>query len=187
MNEELLEKYVKINDLDQKWKDVLGCKEIIESSNRLTKDEYGCLIALSVSSRSEDPHTKAGCCVCNNEGRILSTGYNGLINNKSLPSILQDEEYRDIKRNIFIHAETNALSLIKKGEAETIYLNMNPCSNCSVNIAAHGIMKVVFVYDYPKSQEYKYIFDFYNILYRKISDAEKNNINNFIKYCVFIG
>lgn len=175
-----------LGQVADKWNSVLACKDFIKDAKRLSKEEYGCLIALAVSSRSEDPHTKAGCCIFNKEGRILSTGYNGLSNGKLLPKILTDDNFRDVKRNIFIHAETNALSLIKRGEGETICLNMNPCGNCAINIVSHGIKNVVFVYDYPISQDYRNIFSFYNISHRKLSLFEKKNINNFVKSSVLI-
>lgn len=164
----------------KKWNDVMDCEFPYYDVNRLTKDEYGCLIAKAVSGRSEDPHSKVGCCVVNKSGRILSTGYNGLLPGESVPSILKEEEYRDIKRILFIHAETNALSLINEGDGDTIYLTMNPCSACASNISRHMIKNVVFINDYPMSDEYKYIFKFYGVNFRKISEEEVNNINNFI-------
>ena len=168
-------------DMKNKWTTVRHATKFLENEDRLTKDEYGCLIALSVASRSEDPHTQAGCCIVNYNGKILSTGYNGLVGGVDVPEILASEEYRDVKRVLFVHAETNALSLIKQGECDTIYLTMNPCANCAVNIAAHGMLNVVFIDDYPRSQEYKDIFKFYGVGFRKISDEEKENINTFIK------
>ena len=147
------------------WKDFIeesskSGKHIIDPT-RLTKDEYGCLVALSVASRSEDPHTKNGCCIVNSDGRIISTGYNGLVKDRLLSSTLTKECYRDIKRSLFIHAETNALSLIRRGEGHIIYITMSSCLNCAVNIAAHGIKHVIFVDDYRDYVEYKYIFSYY--------------------------
>lgn len=181
----MMEETIKAS-LDEKWEAVISCKEYIKNTKRLTKEEYGCLIALAVASRSEDPHTKAGCCIVDKHGRVLSTGYNGLSKSKSLPIILKNEQYRDVKRDLFIHAETNALSLIRCNEGNSIFLNINPCSSCAINIVAHGIKNVVFVYDYAKCQKYKHIFQFYNVKYRKISIPEKRNINDFIKSCIFI-
>lgn len=175
-----------VNIIKDDWNSVITCNEFTKDANRLSKDEYACMIALSVASRSEDPHTIAGCCILNCDGRIISTGYNGLSNGKSLPSILATEKYRHIKRDIFIHAETNALSLIKKGEGHSIYLNISPCKGCAINIVAHDIKQVVFVKDYAISEEYKNIFKFYGISYRKLSSSEIKNINKFINSHIFI-
>ena len=100
--------------LQERWNDIFNCNEFIKDASRATKDEYGCLIALTVASKSEDPHTIAGACILNSNGRVISTGYNGLTSGIKLPKILTREKYRDIKRSLFIHAETNALALIKK-------------------------------------------------------------------------
>ncbi len=167
------------------WKEFI--KESNESGtpvinpNRLTKDEYGCLMALSVASRSEDPQTITGCCITNSDGRIISTGYNGLIKGKPLISTLTKECYRDIKRSLFIHAETNALSLIRRGEGHIIYLTMSPCLNCAVNIAAHGIKNVVFINDYRDYIEYKDVFAHYRVLYRRLDEEEIGHINGYIQ------
>jgi len=44
---------------------------------RLTKAEYGCYLALSARSRSEDPHTQVGVALFDEEWRTVSTGFNG--------------------------------------------------------------------------------------------------------------
>ena len=178
----------KNKEKSDKWKDVLSSAmtydgddtSTFEAKNRLTKIEYGCLMAIAASSRSEDPHTKVGCCITNIDGRILSSGYNGLLSGQSVPSILKYEEYRDIKRVLFIHAETNALALIREGEGHSIYLTMSPCAACANNIVRHGIQNVIYINEYAMTEEYKHIFKFHGILFRGLDNVEKENINKFV-------
>lgn len=47
-------------------------------SQRLTKDQYSCFLALVAKSRSEDPHTKIGAVAISEDNRVLASSYNGL-------------------------------------------------------------------------------------------------------------
>lgn len=145
--------------------------------NRISKTEYGLLIALSSSLRSEDPHTKVGCAIENKEGRIISIGYNGLKEKQILH--FSAENNRDKKRNFFIHAETNALSLIKKGDADVIYLTHSPCIFCCHNIAAHGIKRIVFLNEY--NTEYKEILSSYEIAFSHYKNIKNDILLNLIR------
>lgn len=136
--------------------------------NRISKIEYGLLIALTASLRSEDPHTKVGCALENHQGRIIVTGYNGLKEGQNLDFCIDKE--RDRKKLHFIHAETNALSLVKKGEVHTIYLNFSPCVPCCHNIAANDIKRVIFLNEY--TPEYKEILDSYGIEHFHYTDIK---------------
>jgi len=136
---------------------------------RLSWPEYGCLIATAVASRSEDPHTKVGACALSKEGRIVSTGYNGLKSGFVVEDWMSKDENRQKKREIMIHAEANALSLIRKGDAETICLTMSPCFACSKDIVANGIKKVYYIKEYSQCCKYKEIFDFYGVHYEQLS------------------
>lgn len=114
------------------------------------------------SNRSEDIYRKVGACVLNEEGRVLSVGYNGLT-----PKLNKDESFwsdRDKRRNYIIHAEVNALSLVKKQDApHLIASTLLPCSACAINIACYGIKVVVYSEEYHLDQKAKDIFEFYNI------------------------
>lgn len=147
---------------------------------RLSWMEYGCLIAASASSRSEDPHTKVGACILNKEGRIISTGYNGLKSGATLPSWMHEEKNRPKKRELMIHAEANALSLIKKGEGDTMCLTISPCFACAKDIAAHQIKKVIYINQYPQCDKFKEIFDYYEIYYRQIDKTSIEKIKNHL-------
>lgn len=114
------------------------------------------------SSRSEDFYQKVGACILNEEGRVLSVGYNGLT--KKLNKDKSFWEDRDQRRSYVIHAEMNALSLIKKqDDPYLIAVTLLPCYHCALNISCYGIKNVVYINDYERDQKAKDIFKFYNI------------------------
>ena len=98
---------------------------------------------------------------------IIGVGYNGLPTGFNVDESFWDN--RDWRREYMIHAETNCLSLFKKGEAKLIAVNTLPCSSCATMIAAYGIPKVVYLDDYEKDMKAKKIFEYYKIKLEKIS------------------
>ena len=90
------------------------------------------------------------------DGRILSTGYNGT------PSGFTNccdhwegkytNEHHEWSKTYEIHAEMNAIIWaaregIKIKDA-TIYVTLEPCSDCSKNIIASGIKRIVYAKSY---------------------------------------
>jgi dCMP deaminase len=129
---------------------------------RISFEELAINIATECAKRSEDLHKKVGCCILNKEGRVLSTGYNGL-----LPKVNMNESFwldRDLRRKYVIHAEINALSRIKREEEPYILATtLLPCSACASNIASYGIKKVIYKEDYHMDKGSFDIFNFYKI------------------------
>jgi len=148
---------------------------------RLSWHEYGCMMALAASSRSEDPHTKVGACILNKEGRIISTGYNGLKKGFPVKEWMKKEENRPKKREIMIHAETNALSLIRKGEGESICLTVSPCFACAKDIVSHEIQRVFYIKQYDQCDKFKEIFDYYKIFYKELNPESILKIKENLK------
>lgn len=130
--------------------------------SRISFDELAINIAIECAKRSEDLHMKVGCCILNKEGRVLSTGYNGLLQN-----IDMDKNFwldRALRRKYIIHAEVNALSRIKREEeAYVLATTLLPCSSCALNIASYGIKKVIYKVDYNFDKGCFDIFNFYKI------------------------
>lgn len=130
--------------------------------NRISFEEMAINIAIECSKRSEDMHKKVGCCILNKEGKILSTGYNGL-----LPKVDKNEIFwkdRDYRRKFIIHAEINALARINRDEEPYIAAcTLLPCSSCALNIASYGIKKIIYIEDYSLDEGAKEIFKFYNM------------------------
>jgi dCMP deaminase len=151
-------------------------------SDRLTWSEYACYLALAAESRSEDPHTQVGCCILNLDGRVLSTGYNGLKKGMKVEPWMSDPEQRVRKAKLFIHAESNALNLISNRDAPYILgCTWSPCGSCAQRIISTTIQKVYFITDYLKDQEYKDIFKFYSVHWEKLSEESLNRIEDRFK------
>lgn len=136
-------------------------------NNRISFIEAAIETARIWSSRSEDPYKKVGVCILNKDGRVLSVGYNGL-----LPKFNINEDFfndRDNRRKYMIHAEINALSLVKRGDQPHLLAStLLPCSSCATNIVAYGVKSVVYSEEYEKDSTAKEIFKFYNIELFKI-------------------
>jgi len=75
---------------------------------------------------------------------------------------------RDQRRKFIIHAEANALSMVKRGDAKSLACNLLPCSSCATLIASHGITKVVYRMPYKRDMAALEVFDFYGIECKQI-------------------
>ncbi|TLT00528.1 deoxycytidylate deaminase [Aliarcobacter cibarius] len=92
------------------------------------------------------------------DGRILSTGYNGTPPGYQNCCDYWNGEYtkdhHEWSKTYEIHAEMNAIIwAARKGiaiEDATIYVTLEPCSECSKNLIASGIKRIV----YEKSYEH---------------------------------
>jgi len=129
--------------------------------------EIGKIISNQISKISEDPYVKVGAVVLSREGRVLSTGYNGLAPSKNVKKTFWKN--RDYRRNFMIHAEMNALSCISRySNPYYIYINLSPCPYCANLIAAYGIKEVYYNKEYYLNEISKQIFRFYKIKFNKI-------------------
>jgi dCMP deaminase len=114
------------------------------------------------SMRSEDPYKKVGCCILNENGRVLSVGYNGL------PSKFNAKKAfwlnRDARRKFMIHAEVNALSLIKTSDKPYLLAStLLPCAACASSIISYGIKNVVYIEDCNQDSSSIEIFKYFKI------------------------
>lgn len=90
------------------------------------------------------------------DGRILSTGYNGTPSGYQNCNTFWDGEYtkdhHEWSKTYEIHAEMNAIIwAARKGisiEDATIYVTLEPCSECSKNLIASGIKRIVYANPY---------------------------------------
>ena len=112
-------------------------------------DEYFMGVALLAAMRSKDPNTQVGCCIVDNERRILSTGYNGF------PTGCSDDEFpwsrvgEETKYPFVVHAELNAI-LNAHGKnlvGAKLYVALFPCNECAKAIIQSGIREVVYLSD----------------------------------------
>jgi dCMP deaminase len=134
--------------------------------NRLSWSEYALSLAEAASLRSEDPYVKVGACALDKHHRVLGVGYNGVASGKDTSYGFW--QHRDGRRPFMIHAETNCLSLFRRGECQILAVTLLPCSSCATMIAAYGIEQVIYKDEYDRDDGAKKIFDFYDVTYRKI-------------------
>jgi len=135
---------------------------------RLTWEEYALALAKTASTRSEDPFVKVGACALNHENMVIGVGYNGLASGKNLK---WHNFTRDERRPLMIHAETNCLSLCKKGDVNILAVTLLPCSYCANMISAYGVKKVVYdqIYEQEDVDLIESIFEFNDIELVKLS------------------
>lgn len=108
-------------------------------------------IAHEIASASKCVSKQVGAVIVK-DGRILSTGYNGTPTGYTNCSEHWNGEYtkehHDWSKTYEIHAEMNALIwAARKGisiEDATIYVTLEPCSECSKNLIAAGIKRIVY-------------------------------------------
>ncbi len=114
-------------------------------------------IAHEIASASKCVSKQVGAVIVK-DGRILSTGYNGTptgyINCSNYWKEEYTKEHHEWSKTYEIHAEMNALIwAARKGisiEDATIYVTLEPCSECSKNLIAAGIKRII----YDKEYEY---------------------------------
>ena len=114
-------------------------------------------IAKELASASKCVSKQVGAVIVK-DGRILSTGYNGTPAGFTNCCDHWENEYtnehHEWSKTYEIHAEMNAIIwAAREGisiEGATIYVTLEPCSECSKNVIASGIKRIV----YEKSYEH---------------------------------
>ena len=114
-------------------------------------------IALEIARASKCVSKQVGAVIVK-DGRILSTGYNGTpAGYTNCCEYWEDgytSEHHEWSKTYEIHAEMNAIIwAAREGisiKGSTIYVTLEPCSDCSKNIIASGIKRIV----YDKSYEH---------------------------------
>ena len=106
-------------------------------------DEYFMKIAKTVETKSKDPSTKIGCVIVDQNHRVVSLGYNGMIQDADESKMTLSE--RPMKYYFAIHAEMNALIFAKQNlEGCTIYGRVATCENCLKYCLQAGIKRFVY-------------------------------------------
>ena len=108
-------------------------------------------IAKELASASKCVSKQVGAVIVK-DGRILSTGYNGTPTGFKNCCDHWDGQYtpehHEWSKTYEIHAEMNALIwAAREGisiNGATIYVTLEPCSDCSKNIIASGIKRIVY-------------------------------------------
>lgn len=111
-------------------------------------DEYFMGIAKLSAKRSKDPNTQVGCCIVNQDKRIVAVGYNGLPKNcvdEDYPWANRVGELQDTKYAYVVHAELNAiLNATTPLKGCSLYVTLYPCNECVKSIIQSGISEVIF-------------------------------------------
>jgi deoxycytidylate deaminase len=138
-------------------------------STRIDWERYALWLAWTASQRSEarattkegDEPRKTGAAVLERDThRVLALGYNGFTAKFTPPTDFYSDKK---KRAVYIvHAEINALSYVKRGEAGLLAVTLAPCAGCARAIIANGIKKVVYgeIHQDPTGID---ILHFYNV------------------------
>ena len=120
-------------------------------SGYISWDEYFMGVAELASMRSKDPSTQVGCCIVDEQNRILSTGYNGFphgCNDDEFPWG-RDESAGETKYPFVVHAELNAI-LNNRGKSlqgSRLYVGLFPCNECAKAIIQAGVSEVIYLSD----------------------------------------
>lgn len=110
---------------------------------QLEWDEYFMKIAETVALKSKDPSTKNGCVIVDENRRIVSLGYNGMLQGADESKMTLSE--RPMKYYFSIHSEMNALIFAKRDLSGcTLYNPIATCENCLKFCLQAGIKRFVY-------------------------------------------
>ena len=100
-------------------------------------------IANAVAVKSKDPSTKNGCVIVDKNKRVVSLGYNGLIQGADESKMTLSE--RPMKYYFSIHSEMNAVLFARRDLTGcTLYNQIATCENCLKYFLQAGIKRFVY-------------------------------------------
>ena len=106
-------------------------------------DEYFMKIAETVALKSKDPSSQMGCVIVDNKKRVVSVGYNGMLQGADESKMTLKE--RPMKYYFAIHSEMNALIFAKRDLTGcTVYNKVATCENCLKYCLQAGIKRFVY-------------------------------------------
>ena len=106
-------------------------------------DEYFMDIADAVTAKSKDPSSKNGCVIVDKRKRVVSLGYNGLVQGADESKLTLSE--RPMKYYFSIHSEMNAVLFAHRDLTGcTLYNRMATCENCLKYCLQAGIKRFVY-------------------------------------------
>jgi dCMP deaminase len=138
--------------------------------SNITKQEFYMGTALLAAKRSKDPKTKVGVCIVDNDGIILSTGYNGFpkgVSDTKFNWTKVPDEFNAIKHDYVVHAEINAILNAggKSLKGATLYTTLFPCKECAKAIIQAGISRVIYLVDVSSE---RFNADFSKMLFKEV-------------------
>lgn len=151
--------------------------EIVKSSNKIrvrkSWHNYFMNLALLAAERSTCDRANVGAIITNKENRIVATGYNGSVGNKTPHCDDIGHVMRDGHCIATQHAELNCLCYCaKEGIAVkgcNIYVTHFPCLNCTKALIQSGIECIYYLNDYRIDDYALELLNINNIKYEKIT------------------
>lgn len=106
-------------------------------------DEYFMKIAETVALKSKDPSSKMGCVIVDSKKRVVSLGYNGMLQGADESKMTLSE--RPMKYYFAIHSEMNAIIFAHQDLTGcTLYNRVATCENCLKYCLQAGIKRFVY-------------------------------------------
>ena len=100
-------------------------------------------IAETVAKKSKDPSSKMGCVIVDPNKRVVSLGYNGMVQGADESKMTLSE--RPMKYYFAIHSEMNALIFARRDLTGcTVYNRVATCENCLKYCLQAGIKRFVY-------------------------------------------
>ncbi|MBQ3293427.1 hypothetical protein IJG93_04000 [Candidatus Saccharibacteria bacterium] len=113
------------------------------STSQKQWDEYFMKIAETVALKSKDPSSQMGCVIVDQKKRVVSVGYNGMVQGSDESKMTLSE--RPMKYYFAIHSEMNALIFARHDLTDcTIYNRVATCENCLKYCLQAGIKRFVY-------------------------------------------
>lgn len=100
-------------------------------------------IAETVSEKSKDPSSKMGCVIVDQNKRVVSLGYNGMVQGADETKMTLSE--RPMKYYFAIHSEMNAVIFAHQDLTGcTVYNRVATCENCLKYCLQAGVKRFVY-------------------------------------------
>lgn len=110
---------------------------------KMNWDEYFLKIAETVALKSKDPSSKMGCVIVDQNKRVVSLGYNGMVQGSDESKMTLSE--RPMKYHFAIHSEMNAIIFAHQDLTGcTLYNRVATCDNCLKYCLQAGIKRFVY-------------------------------------------
>lgn len=151
--------------------------EIVKSSNQPVRkrqgwNEYFMSLAKLAAKRSTCDRTHVGCILVNERNRVVATGYNGSVGNKTPHCDDIGHVMRDSHCIATVHAEINCLTECAREGKSTdncvAYVTHFPCLNCTKALIQAGIKKIYYENDYRIDDYAVELLNINNIPFEKI-------------------
>lgn len=126
------------------------------------KDQVWLQVAFDISTLATCARRKVGCVILDAQGRIISTGYNGVAPGQEHCTENPCEgagqpSGKGLELCQAIHAEQNALSYCRTPEnVHTVYCTDSPCIHCVKMLATTSAKRIVFARPYTHSTSEHY-------------------------------